>query len=135
MQEVLRLHSLCRLLVRSGYTLYIVYEDNIFLFCYGYIDPPDILTGPQDYRFNEASLTCTVTGIPAVTIYWQFAGVNITADTSATITYSLGFSIVTTGFLTICSAQRSNAGVYTCVGSNGIGPDVSVKHNITVNCE
>ena len=108
------------------------------MFCYGHIDPPDILTGPQDYRFNEASkgiLICIVTGIPAVTIYWQFAGVNITDDTSATITYSLGFSIVTTGFLTICSVQRSNTGVYICVGSNGIGPDVSVNHNITVNCE
>ena len=105
------------------------------------IDAPDIQTAPRDYRFNEASegvLTCIVTGIPAVTIYWQFGGINITDDSSRTITNTFAVSldvILTTSFLTISSAQRSNAGVYTCIGSNGIGPDVSINHSVTVSCK
>ena len=82
---------------------------------------------------------CTATGLPAVTIYWQFEGENITADTSS-ISISNGFGIsndliLTTGRLTFTSIQRSNAGIYTCVGSNGIGSDVSVDFNVTVNCK
>ena len=82
---------------------------------------------------------CTATGLPAVTIYWQFEGENVTADTLS-ISISNVFSItndliLTTGRLTFTSIQRSNAGIYMCVGSNGIGSDVSLDSNVTVNCK
>ena len=103
---------------------------------------PTLLTLPQSYTFDEdskARLVCTATGLPAVTIYWQFEGENITADILS-ISISNVFSItndliLTTGRLTFTSIQRSNAGTYTCVGSNGIGSNVSVDSNVTVNCK
>ena len=90
------------------------------------------------YVFDESSegtLTCTATGIPAVTFYWQFEGENITNDVIENIFMISSDLILTTGRLTITSVERSNAGTYTCIGTNGRGANVSVDSTVTVNCE
>ena len=87
---------------------------------------------------SEGTLRCIATGIPAVTIYWQFEGVSITNGASDMITNTFmigGDLILTTGRLTITSVERSNAGMYTCIGSNGRGANVSVDSTVIVNCE
>ena len=82
---------------------------------------------------------CTATGIPAVIIYWQFEGVDIAEnDPSVMITNSFAIAsdlVLTTGYLTITPVQRSNAGMYTCVGTNGIGSNASFDSTVIVNCK
>ena len=78
---------------------------------------------------------CTATGIPAVTIYWEFEGENITSNritNSFSITQDLN---VTTSHLTISPVHRSDAGMYTCVGINGVGSAASVNSTVIVNCK
>ena len=98
-------------------------------------------TNSRVYVFDESyegRLTCIATGIPAVTIYWQFEGVNITSDPSNVITNSFSIAgdlILTTGRLTLTSVERSNEGTYTCIGTNGRGANISVDSNVIVNCK
>ena len=94
------------------------------------------------YEFDEddeAVLTCNATGSPPVDITWQYEGMDITSDgSSVTITNSFGVQsdlILTTGRLTYSSIQRSMAGTYTCVASNGIGSSEEVNATVTVKCK
>ena len=95
-----------------------------------------ILTAPNiTYTFDESSdgeLSCTATGIPAATIYWEFEGENVTSNritNSFSVTQDL---ILTTSGLTISSVHRSDAGMYTCIGINGVGSAASVNSRVTV---
>ena len=102
------------------------------------VAPPVLETSPVQYVFDEGSegtLTCLATGIPAVTIYWQFEGVNITSDVITNTFIISSDLILTIGRLTITSVERSNVGTYTCVGTNGRGANVSVDSTATVNCK
>ena len=87
---------------------------------------------------EEAVLTCNATGSPPVDITWQYEGMNITSDgSSVTITNNFGVQddlILTTGCLTYSSIQRSMAGTYTYVASNGIGSR-ELDSTVTVNCK
>ena len=74
-------------------------------------------------------------GIPAVTIYWEFEGENITSN-RITNSFSIsGDLILTTSRLTVSPAHRSDAGMYTCVGINGVGSAASVNSRVIVNCK
>ena len=105
------------------------------------VDAPVVTVQQTEYTFDqdsEGSLTCTATGIPPITIYWQYEGVNITDDLAVSITNNITLNdnvYLTTGRLTIISVQRSDDGWYTCVGTNGIRPDASDNATVTVNCE
>ena len=94
------------------------------------------------YEFDEddeAVLTCTATGSPPVDITWQYEGMSITSDgSSVTITNNFSIQsdlILTTGHLTYNSIQRSMAGTYTCVASNGIGSSEEVDSTVIVYCK
>ena len=94
------------------------------------------------YEFDEdeeAVLTCNATGSPPVDITWENEGVTITSDgSSVTITNSFGVQndlILTTARLTYSSIQRSMAGTYTCVASNGIGSSEELDSTVTVFCK
>ena len=99
----------------------------------------NILTPPDlTYTFDEGSigeLVCTATGIPAVNIYWQIEEENITSNgiiNSFSIIHDL---ILTTSRLTISPVHRCDAGMYTCVGINGVGSAASVNSRVIVNCK
>ena len=86
----------------------------------------------QQNRFNEsteATLTCTASGIPPVDVYWLFAGgvnkkeIELRDDL-----------FVTTSVLTIMSVERSDAGTYLCIASNGVPQTASALVNLTLNC-
>jgi len=78
------------------------------------------LTGNQNVTHGQsASFTVTATGLPDPTYQWQHAGTNVPGGTSAT--------------LTIASAERSDAGNYTVVASNGSGSVTSVVATLTYN--
>ena len=99
----------------------------------------NILTAPDiTYTFVEGSdeeLVCTATGIPAATIYWEFEGENITSN-RITNSFSIsGDLILTNSHLTISPVHRSDAGMYTCVGINGVGSAASVNSRVIVNCK
>ena len=93
------------------------------------------------YQFNEstqAELSCLASGIPPVTVYWQFEGENITTGPALSISNTLELRddvYITTSDLSITSVQRSNDGLYTCIASNGVPPHDSLTSNLTVNCE
>ena len=104
-----------------------------------YADAVSILTAPDiTYIFDEGSdgeLICTATGIPAATIYWEFEGANVTSNritNSFSVTQDL---ILTTSSLTISPVHRSDAGMYTCIGVNGVGSAASVNSRVIVNCK
>ena len=104
-----------------------------------YTDAVSILTAPDiPYRFDEGSdeeLSCTASGIPAATIYWEFEGENIASNriaNSFSVTQNL---ILTTSSLTISPVNRSDAGMYTCIGVNGVGSAASANSSVIVNCK
>ena len=104
-----------------------------------YADAVSILTAPDiTYTFDEGSdgeLSCTTTGIPAATIYWEFKGENITSNRITNSFYTFADLIFTDSRLTISSVHRSDAGMYTCVGINGVGSAASVNSSVIVNCK
>ena len=123
--------------------IFMHYYYSLHFFLY-FVAAPVILTTeiPQTYTFDENSennLVCAATGIPAAVIYWQFEGVDIAeSDPSVMITNSFAIIsdlVLTTGYLTITSVQRFNAGMYTCVGTNGIGSNASFDSIVIVNCK
>ena len=78
---------------------------------------------------------CSATGIPAATVYWEFEGENVTSNritNSFTVIQDL---ILTTSRLTISPVDKSDAGMYTCVGINAVGSAASVNSRVNVNCK
>ena len=104
-----------------------------------YADAVSISTAPDiTYTFNESSdgeLLCAATGIPAATIYWEFEGENVTSN-RFTNSFSVNQDLIfTTSSLTISPVHRSDAGMYTCVGINGVGSAASANSRVIVNCK
>jgi len=91
------------------------------------------------YEFDEsdeAVLTCNATGSPPVDITWQYEGMTITSDGSITNNFSVQDDLIlTTGRLTYSSIQRSMAGTYTCVASNGVGSSEELDSTVTIYCK
>ena len=74
-------------------------------------------------------------GIPPATIYWVFEG-EIVNETASTSTIELSDDVfLTTSVLKIMSVQRSDAGMYTCIATNGVPPNSSTVFNLTLNCK
>ena len=84
---------------------------------------------------SDGELVCTASGIPAATIYWEFEGENITSNRITNDFNTFADLILTTSRLTISPVQRSDAGMYTCVGINGVGSAASVNSRVIVNCK
>ena len=99
------------------------------------------MSQPAPYTYDEnteGTLSCVAIGIPPVTFYWQFEGVNITDDSSYTISNSFELNsdvYLTNGCLIITSLQSSDTGLYICIGTNGIGSNVSTDISLTVRCK
>lgn len=84
--------------------------------------PPTITSLPSTVTVTEGTphtLTCMATGIPVPLISWSFGGVVI--STQGTLSLEP-------------SAQRSDAGVYTCTASNTAGI-ASSNITIDIHCE
>ena len=91
----------------------------------------------QQNLFNEsteASLTCTASGIPPVDVYWRFAGDMVNENETASTIELRDDLFVTTSVLTIMSVERSDAGTYLCIATNGVPQTASALVNLTLNC-
>ena len=78
---------------------------------------------------------CIAYGIPAATIYWEFKGENVTSNRITNSFLNLFGFILTESHLTISPVNRSDAGMYTCIGVNGVGSAASVNSRVIVNCK
>ena len=78
---------------------------------------------------------CTVYGIPAATIYWEFEGENVTSNRITNSFFTFIGLIFTESHLTISPVNRSDAGMYTCIGVNGVGSAASANSRVIVNCK
>ena len=84
---------------------------------------------------SEMEILCRAFGIPAAAIYWEFEGENITSNRITNSFYTFADLILTDSSLTISPVHRSDAGMYTCVGINGVGSAASVNSSVIVNCK
>ena len=78
---------------------------------------------------------CTGFGIPAATLYWEFKGENVTSNRISNSFYTFADLIFIDSRLTISPVHRADAGMYTCVGINGVGSAASVNSSVIVNCK
>ena len=70
------------------------------------------------------TLVCTVTSnLPITNVYWQrnIGGSTTRITTTNTNTNKYNGGTINTPSLTIYSVQQSDAGTYTCFGSNSVG--------------
>jgi hypothetical protein len=85
--------------------------------------PPQITTQPVSQAVaagSSVTFTVAADGIPAPAFQWLFNGGAIGGATGASYT--------------IASVQASNAGIYRCIASNGVGiPDTSDPATLTVS--
>ena len=92
----------------------------IILFSTG---PPFVITGPHNQTVNESDallLTCNIGGNPPANISWYH-------DSNKELTAG--------SVLFISHVNRSHAGSYRCIASNGFGNPVTSHANVLVNCK
>lgn len=85
--------------------------------------PPFVIDEAQSQTINESDsllLTCNFGGNPSPNVSWFRDSDEVLATGSV---------------LFISSANRSHAGSYQCVASNGFGNPVTSKATVLVNCK
>ena len=108
-----------------------VWHDDLFL------DPPTVTIQQSSYSVtsgNSVTLVCTVTSnLPITSVQWQRnVGGTITTINSNTNTNKYSGSTTTTPSLTIFSAAQSDAGTYTCFGTNSVGTGQSSTTQLSI---
>ena len=94
---------------------------TIVLFTSG---PPFLIDGPRNQTINESDtllLTCNVGGNPAPNISWY--------------RHDSDKELATGSALLISHANRSHAGSYRCIASNGFGNPVTSQATVLINCK
>lgn len=85
--------------------------------------PPFVIDGPHNQTVNESDpllLTCNIGGNPPANVSWYH-------DNNKELTAE--------SVLFISHANRSHAGSYRCIASNGFGKPVTSQANVLVNCK
>ena len=92
---------------------------------YFFVVPPTINKGPTNKTLNESSdleLFCNATGNPPPDIAWSKVAVPSVQPLFDEV-------------LIVKNINKTDAGVYQCRASNGIGSDAFATSVVTVRCE